>query len=1469
MFKNDILQSHIETSSVIETRSAIVAEWNLNIAENIEKIGNYRFRPLAGVSDKYGILNNSYDPEDDGYFYTEATDASVVIDGLYSDDNTPTLLKTKKQKEESLFSLESCFERFRPRSGINKARYGVNTRYLHYSNSQLASRPRYYMPDKNDKFKYWSSFRAEPIYKYESEGQDLFGPSPTSTDSFGNTLQGELFGYSERGVSSQRSNQRYYIDDAAPFVVYKEDVPANRIVVKMQTNVGVVEIGSVGQSFSSISDPAFGFSNQTTPQRWRIQYLEGNSWTDAAVFDENSTRSDGSPIVGPDGYVEIFYGLVVPDLFKDTFRYVGDVSSISLLPEFAQDGEAFLLRSSSSDLGEFYVWYRGGFSSFIPQYAWQVYEEALVVDQSLLTKPVNPDSYVISGSATAYREFKNIRGVRVVAETMNRSDCSLDIIEMSPRLAVDIADMTRSFSVSKTASDLGVSGLPVGQLLTSVGGIDIFDSELAFSPNNPNSVISKLHSQNVQIKFYETIENIDGINYFVPIKTMYADGFPEISFADRNVTIPLRDMLFYFESIAAPELMIPNVSLSYAISLLLDYVGFSNYTFYRVSGESDPIIPFFFTDSNSTLAEVLQQLAISTQTAMFFDEYNNFVTMSKDYIMPTEEQRQTDITLYGSPDSSRSGIVKNLTTQDALSNIAEMISQENTIFNDGKIAFDVRYIQKSIGSIKQAYVLDRERRWVYKPVLLWEVSAQENSKSVNGQNESSEGYALSAIPLNSNLSSDPPEVVNNQVVNNIIDLGEAVYWLGRYNGYFYANGEIINFDAVEYVVTGIGNVWITSNNDYQEYFSRIPFNGKMYPTGRVRIFSEPDLEIVNGVSRPSNGPVAKHGRGQFGTSAVAHFAGMDPYWKSAESIRGYSMDSRYLFGSSTFETPIQNTDVPGQFIQGVASNTKAQRSTRTDVIKNFLSSSFYTENATSQKSSEMVQASALVFEGPSFTTEETPVNFISYVTKKISDSENAYKHFGTRMRVVGKVESDKTNWQSPAGSTTIYNIASSNPEDVARIDGSGGGIGVLVNPSTNTGYYFEIIAVNNPNLDSYDGYDVDVHNVFFYKVVNQDTDAGLSAPIKLWSGLSNILVDDGAFTGQERVFAQENQTVFDLAVEYENIGSLRRFYLFLNGTQIATVDDLAPSAEDEHDNVSLFVRGASRCMFENLYAMRNNYSKNASSSIDPVVSKAFSSKEISMSESFNRYAISGLIQSTYLSGVSPSDAPEYNIYYEEFGTIMREAAYFNVRYDKAYPALYAKISPTINKLRGYTVSGFHAGAYAAEFLIFNATDTTIVLDETSGNYLRIQGITFTQNSKTELTVDEFFNKKSSVSRNVGSDAAISSAISQKQRYQDISLSRMTYGKKEFNLSADYIQDYDSANNLMQWLSQKIMKPRLSVGLRIFANPAIQLGDIVKIDYNSDNIDAVSTDNSKRFVVYNIEYSKDSMGPEMLIYLSEV
>jgi len=250
--------------------------------------------------------------------------------------------------------------------------------------------------------------------------------------------------------------------------------------------------------------------------------------------------------------------------------------------------------------------------------------------------------------------------------------------------------------------------------------------------------------------------------------------------------------------------------------------------------------------------------------------------------------------------------------------------------------------------------------------------------------------------------------------------------------------------------------------------------------------------------------------------------------------------------------------------------------------------------------------------------------------------------------------------------------------------------------------------------------------------------------------------------------------------------------------------------------------------------------------------------------------MSGAVKNTYLSGLNAAGDPDYNIYYEEFGTIMREAAYFNVRYDKAFPALSAKISPTFNNNKGYIVSGFTANAYGAEFMLFNATDTVLSLDSTSGNYLRIQGVTFTQQSQHDLTVDEFFSQKGELSNPDYSNDGTVFNEKYNREFLSIKQNRMTNGLKEFTIDAPYIQSQDDANSLMAWLTSKIMKPRKAVALEIFSMPTLQLGDIVKIKFDRDGVPQISdTTDATRYVIYSIEYSRASDGPSMIVYLSEV
>jgi hypothetical protein len=285
-----------------------------------------------------------------------------------------------------------------------------------------------------------------------------------------------------------------------------------------------------------------------------------------------------------------------------------------------------------------------------------------------------------------------------------------------------------------------------------------------------------------------------------------------------------------------------------------------------------------------------------------------------------------------------------------------------------------------------------------------------------------------------------------------------------------------------------------------------------------------------------------------------------------------------------------------------------------------------------------------------------------------------------------------------------------------------------------------------------------------------------------------------------------------------------------------------------------------------VYALSDNLGENNARSLQLPISKIFGDELITESEAISKYAVSGMVQNTYMSGISSESEPAYNLYYDEFGTIMREAAYFNIKYDRAYPALYAKLAETLNRVRGYTSSGFLAGSYGAEFLIFNAIDKNLNLDDTSGNYLRILGIAFTQNTTRSLKVDDFFKKNSNFV-NALYDGTIN-AQEYQQIYSDIQNSRNKYGKNDFTIDSQYVQTDAAAESMMDWIIKKVMRPRKSVGVNTFATPHIQLGDIVTLDYRDNGLDIISPD-STRYVVYNIENQKSSDQYNMTIHLAEV
>jgi hypothetical protein len=170
----------------------------------------------------------------------------------------------------------------------------------------------------------------------------------------------------------------------------------------MQTNVGSFDSGQFFIDGEQTDDPFFGDSRKTVPDNWKIQYLNNNSeWTD--LQDGTSSLQLDETSVGADGYLELAYGLIVPEEYKDIFVYAGKKFTVDELPDSAPLGYTYLVRESF-EKGKFYIWNNSedvvaegvplGYSEFDPTYGWQKELDQPDRFTNYVTEFVDPEFYL-------------------------------------------------------------------------------------------------------------------------------------------------------------------------------------------------------------------------------------------------------------------------------------------------------------------------------------------------------------------------------------------------------------------------------------------------------------------------------------------------------------------------------------------------------------------------------------------------------------------------------------------------------------------------------------------------------------------------------------------------------------------------------------------------------------------------------------------------------------------------------------------------------------------------------------------------------------------------------------------------------------------------------------------------------------------------------------------------------------------
>ena len=1454
MFNDTDLINHLDKNQSVKVEAGCFVELNQNDLENIDTVGVYKYgdfteaqiRQWTGDPSQYWLHKN-------------------IITSLQNNElDVSDYVYFGERRKSDYFSLVDCFTEFRPRSGINKLVQPLAEDRTYIDDFRSVRRPRYYPAAVNDRFKYWTSWNTD------------IGPTV--------------------GVSNSSGAIKY----AAPFIVYKEPVAANRITVKIQTGIG--EVVKTAKDLFGTTDPLGRAALSTIPKNWKIQYLDVfNTWRDAMVF------VDWNPeVLRPEfGHLDIVYMVKnpSPSLYPN-FVLKGYIPTTLHLPIYAYVGEAFCVGRDTKNLGRLYVW---NGTSWVDtgdiDFEWRIADPKMNPEEYAVKDFVNPIVYnpTITGDRTGgdtydeYAGFVFLRGLRILVNTMVARDKPFELIELSPRLFANVSDMVQSYSIDKAISDSD-SVLPVGGMSVSSGSVVLSNSDLALSremeykisaDSRSGSILAGRVRTNTKFIFYEIVKEVlmNGNFYdkFIPVKNLYVVGRPVPLDGMDDVSLTLRDLNFRFEEELCPNLMMKDCTLTKAVATLLDSIGFTNYIFYfgdrppltkSYKSTFETVFPYFMCNEKQSIAEVLDQLSIASQCAIFFDEYNNLVVMPREHFGVKEAQY----------------VLRGNNVNGKYTNV-ESINISTNAIADAEITFTHRDLAR--GNLPMLSLTESGTReageagnvTAYKPTDVWNIDKADST-------------TLSAAPLNATLTSTIPAYSASApggITNNTFDIGIYAQYF-PFSGLVTMEGEIIEFDAKEYTIGG-RLVWVNSSSHLSELIGRSNFATNnvapmIFPTGKMRIKTELTAD-QSGTIRLLN-----HGRGKFGTTPATH--PVEPtYWMNATT---YKFSDTALSTVHGVASVLPNYSL-GKHTSGTADNaTAAKHHSTSNYIYNSLHSrnsvmvgSPMTINPASltqlNKERRIMRSSALTFRG------DPAAKAGDVYMKLLSVPGTHYNLFGTRIGIIGesfsKVEGDIS--QRANGTRTLGSYKGSDGQ-THNVEGAGGGLVLYSNrviggssPRSHDGYYFEIVALNTSyNSDTEDEGQTDFANINFYKInrgiYNGDGQV-YNVAVPLYSAYTEVIVTSGSQTVRDRTIPSAQTSVYDLAVGVSSVGSgsgyQRVFYLYVNDLLIGIARDPAsgngyfPELHSTHTSIGIFARGSSEVQFEHLYAV---------GTAADTPQQIFAGQNImSRPRAFKAFSPSAIYTAAALDG-GPSKG---SIYFEEFGTMAREAKHIRAQFD-LFPVAISQVAKRPVFDRTYTVSGYYANPFFADFMLWSQADRLMDLASSGGeSNLSLLGLPFQDNEPTSITIDDYLTGNyEGAATNVAYD------INTDFRKNLLAI-RASGATDRIAFDSQYIQNRDYALKMLKWLKGFMGVERTELEVKAFGIPHIQLGDIVRVEYDiplydekkvpanpkGSNITPLEPsfiqktvpfiDQNKLFMVQSISIDRNEDGPDYTLRLIEI
>ena len=455
----------------------------------------------------------------------------------------------------------------------------------------------------------------------------------------------------------------------------------------------------------------------------------------------------------------------------------------------------------------------------------------------------------------------SIRGIKMVVASLNRADAYLNVIEVGARLKSDISTYVIDYNTTYSQSEPSFI-TPLGQCSSNEGTITLSNVDGTFNNDNSSSLFYGLIDKNIQLVCDLGIDTsaYGGAGYeYIRQFTMYSDewGSPN----EETIDVTLKDSSTFLQTEKPLAGLYQNITVGEAVWRMMDSVGMNNYVYdYRADNPKDTAsqITYYWTDPEQTVWDHFSKIAQATQTALYFDEYDQLRIQTRgaaydlgkpvDWTLDALPVTSTDISTYGRPG-------------DELNKLPDIVElNKNYDFEANTV--NVTHVDTAASDASNGLPA-METVW-----------------------EPEDTVVLRAVPI----FADQTAVQ----MYGLFRATDMAVW--PYSGMINLEGEIIEFDAKEYASynaagTTVTNTYITSNEEKDALDKNSPlYSFKNYFTGKLRYKT----------------------RGMWGTAARAHYLNPQAYTAryrattgpvvttSAYYVRDYTDSTLNLNGGSSW-----------------------------------------------------------------------------------------------------------------------------------------------------------------------------------------------------------------------------------------------------------------------------------------------------------------------------------------------------------------------------------------------------------------------------------------------------------------------------------------------------------------------------------------------------------------------------------------